>query len=111
MPAPIPTNAVPCTVASTTTSHTWLPELLSPLRTAKSANAKHATFASRKRHRRLHASHRRPYAHHTTKKADAMGCLFDYNVDRFDHRSFKAQVVLNRWIGGNKVLVDLAPCT
>lgn len=49
------------------------------------------------------------YAHTRSPTADALGCIFEYNVDRFDIRSFKAQVVVNRWMQGGKVLVDYGP--
>ena len=49
------------------------------------------------------------YAHTRSPTADALGCIFEYNVDRFDIRSFKAEVIVNRWSQGGKVLVDFGP--
>ena len=46
---------------------------------------------------------------HTKTKSDALGCIIEYNVERFDPRNFKAQVTLNKLRAGLKVLLDFGP--
>ena len=45
------------------------------------------------------------YAHLNTATPDALGCVLDFRVTRFDPRSFTAQIGLNMWVPGMKVLV------
>jgi hypothetical protein len=52
------------------------------------------------------------YAHvNTGQTPDALGCIIDYKVDRFDTTSFKAHVVLNYWVPAMKVLIDYGPAS
>ena len=49
------------------------------------------------------------YASSKSAAADALGCVLQYSVTRFDPKSFSAQVTLNMWVPGMKVLVDYGP--
>ena len=51
------------------------------------------------------------FAHFKSTTPDSLGCILEFSVDRFDVRSFKAQVVPNIWQAGGKVLVDFGPST
>ena len=49
------------------------------------------------------------FAHASSQAPDSLGCLLEYNVVRFDPRSFTARIKLNTWGEGMKVLVDFGP--
>ena len=49
------------------------------------------------------------FGHFKSSKADALGCIIEYNVDKFDPRSFKAEIRMNNWRPGTKVLLDYGP--
>jgi len=49
------------------------------------------------------------FAHARSSTPDALGCVLEYNVVRFDPRSFTASIGINTWAAGMKVLVDFGP--
>ncbi|KAL1496534.1 hypothetical protein AB1Y20_014140 [Prymnesium parvum] len=47
-----------------------------------------------------------PVAHVVSAAPDAMGCTFDYTVEKAWSRGFKAEVLVNHWVPGQRVLLD-----